>query len=80
MIHLTYFRYLREDKINHALEVSISTSLSVENSLHCKHLKLDAVNPPPNAQTNYPEKSHATVCLCSLQTPQAFNHCEAQKL
>jgi len=44
MIHLTYFRCLREDKINRALEVSISTSLAVENSLHCKYLMLDAVN------------------------------------
>lgn len=80
MIHLTYFRYLCEDKINHALEVSISTSLSVEISLDCKHLKLDAVNPPLKAKTNYPDKSHATICLCFLPTPQAYNHCEAQKL
>lgn len=68
MIHLTYFRYLREDENNHALEVSISTSLSEENSLHFKHLKLDAVNPPLNAKTNYPEISHAIPYLPLLPT------------
>lgn len=46
MIHLTYFRCLCEDKITHALEVSISTSLAAENSLHCKHLILHAMNLP----------------------------------
>lgn len=38
MIHLTYFRYLREDKINLAPEVSIYSSLSVENLPHCKQV------------------------------------------
>lgn len=80
MIHLTYFRYLREDKINLALEVSIYSSLSVENFTHCKCLKLNAVNPLLHAKTNYPEKSHATLCLCFQPTLQAYSHCESQKL
>lgn len=75
MIHLTYFRYLREDEKNHALELSISTSLSVENSLHCQHHRSNAANPPLNAKTNYPG-----LCLCSLPTAQNYNHREAQKL
>lgn len=80
MIHLTYFRYLREDKINLAPEVSVWSSLSVENLLRCKHLKLDAVNPPLHAKTNYPEKCHATICLCFPPTLQDYSHCESQKL
>lgn len=69
MIHLTYFRCLREDKINCALEVSISTSLAVEDSLHCKHLMLDA---------KWIILSNPT--LLSAVAPHNINHHEAQKL
>lgn len=80
MIHLTYFRYLREDEINLAPEVSIYFSLSVENLPHCKYLKLNAVNPPLCAKTNYPEKSYATICFCFQPTLHVYSHCESLKL
>lgn len=38
------------------------------------------MNPPLHAKTNYPEKSHATICLCFQPTLQAYSHSESQKL
>lgn len=76
MIHLTYFRCLHEDKINRALEVSISTSLAVEDSLRCKYLMLDAANLPLNAKRII--LSNPT--LLSAVAPHSVNHHEAQKL
>lgn len=62
-----YFRCLCEDEKNHALELSITTSLSVENSLHCTHHKLNAMNPPLNAKTNYPEEQRLLPAFAPYQ-------------